>query len=115
MAPATETFDDAPLMPGQRFRDFRTGSGDRNARGRTDGGDGADRGLPDPPLGTPPRSTFCKVANLKGKKPSAAKKALRRFGCRLGTVRRRSSKKVPKGRVISQAPKAGKRVAPGPK
>ena len=35
--------------------------------------------------------------------------------CRTGTVTKAKSKTVPKGRVIAQAPKAGKKLASGAK
>jgi len=112
--PETPTFADAPLTAGRQFRDFRTGvtiatlsAGPGGAMVRIDG-------LPivDPPS---PRPRRCKVPNLKRKKAKAVKKAIRRSECRLGKVKRRHSEKVPKGKVISQAPKAGKQVAAGAK
>lgn len=51
----------------------------------------------------------CLVPRLKHKKVKAAKKALRRAGCRLGKVKRRHG--AP-GRVIAQRPKPGKLLAP---
>jgi hypothetical protein len=46
----------------------------------------------------------CVVPKLKGKTLAAAKTALKKAHCRLGKVRKAYSKKVKRGRVISQAP-----------
>jgi hypothetical protein len=112
MKPETPTFDDAPLMPGQQFRDFRTGVTIETLAVGAGGATVRIGGLPivDPP---PPPLQRCMVPNLKGKKAKVAKKAIRRSPCKLGKVKRRPSKKVPKGKVVSQRPKAGKQVAAG--
>jgi hypothetical protein len=57
----------------------------------------------------------CKVPKLKKKTLSAAKKALKKAGCRTGKVQRRPSSKVKKGRVVSSRPGAGKKLKPGAK
>src|SRR6266540_1663765 len=53
----------------------------------------------------------CTVPKLKGKKLAAAKTAIKRATCKVGKVKKRFSKKVKKGRVISQKPAAGTKVA----
>lgn len=57
----------------------------------------------------------CVVPKLKGKKLADAKKAIAQAHCALGTVKKVSSKRVKKGRVISQGAVAGKSLAPGTK
>jgi hypothetical protein len=54
----------------------------------------------------------CVVPRLKGKKVKAAKNAIRRANCKVGTVKRRNGKP---GRVLKQKPKPGKVLAPGTK
>jgi hypothetical protein len=56
----------------------------------------------------PPAATACVVPRLKGRKLEAARRALKRAGCKLGKVKGR-------GRVMSQSPKQGKVKAPGTK
>jgi uncharacterized delta-60 repeat protein len=58
---------------------------------------------------------LCIVPKLKGKTVKAAKKAIKRAHCSVGKVTKAFSAKVKKGRVISQKPKAGKKLAPGAK
>jgi len=58
-------------------------------------------------LGGPPA---CKVPNVRGKKLALARPAITKAHCRVGKVRRKASKNVQRGRVISQSPKAGKRL-----
>jgi subtilisin family serine protease len=54
----------------------------------------------------------CTVPRLRGKTPRAAARVLKRAGCKLGRVRRvRSS--LRKGRIVSQRPRAGRRVGKG--
>jgi uncharacterized delta-60 repeat protein len=55
-------------------------------------------------LGAPPP---CKVPNVRGRKLAVARLAIRKARCRVGKVRRKASKKVKRGRVMSQSPKAG--------
>jgi PASTA domain-containing protein len=110
MVPETPTFDDAPLTAQRSFRDFRTGVTISTLFVQPSGATVGISGLPEPVLEYPdPRR--CTVPKLKSKKARAAKKAIRRTECRLGKVKRRASKKVPKGKVVSQVPKAGKQVA----
>ena len=52
----------------------------------------------------------CVVPNVKGKPLPAAKQALARASCTTGKVTRKYSKKVKKGRVLSQAPAPGTRL-----
>lgn len=112
--PETPTFDDAPLAVGRQFRDFRTGVTVETLAVAPGGATVRIDGFPivDPP---PPPRPRCKVPNLRRKKAKAAKKAVRRGECELGKVKRRHSRKVPKGKVVSQKPKAGKQVAAGTK
>ena len=58
-------------------------------------------------------TALCVVPKVKGKKLPAAKRALRKSHCSVGKVTRVFSAKVPKGRVISPKPKAGKKLASG--
>jgi hypothetical protein len=111
MTPETATFDDAPLAVGDRFVDFRTGVTVETLSVGPSGATVRIGGLPVPPRRVI-RDSFgnCKVPRLKGKKLKAAKKALRRSRCQLGKVKRRASRKVPRGRVIRQRPKAGKTI-----
>lgn len=110
--PETATFDDAPLTVGRQFRDFRTGVTIETLSVGASGATVRIGGLPEPAPTAPRR---CKVPNLKRKKTKVARKAVRRTECKLGKVKRRHSRKVPKGKVISQTPKPGKRVAGGAK
>ena len=55
-------------------------------------------------------ASACKVPNVVGKRLGAAGMAITKAHCRVGTVRRRASKKVERGRVISQSPKPRKRL-----
>jgi hypothetical protein len=60
----------------------------------------------------PPPPVKCKVPKLKKKTLSAAKKALKKAHCGVAKkVKKKKSKSVKKGRVISSSPKAGKTVA----
>lgn len=107
MVPSTPTFDDAPLGVGGSFTDFRTGVTIETLSVGPGGATVRISGLPEPP----PRR--CKVPNLKRKKLKAARRAIRRANCRPGKVKRRASRKVPKARVVSQAPRAGKTAKAG--
>jgi serine/threonine-protein kinase len=49
----------------------------------------------------------CKVPNVVGKTEAAAKKAIEKANCKLGTITEKSSKTVAKGKVISSNPKKG--------
>jgi hypothetical protein len=57
----------------------------------------------------------CVVPNLKGKKLKAAKKKLRKTGCKLGKVKRHKGVTNKTGKVVKQGPKSGKQLAPGSK
>jgi hypothetical protein len=50
----------------------------------------------------------CKVPPVRGKKLAAARSAITRAACKVGKVKRVRSKKVKRGRVISQSPRPGK-------
>ena len=113
MTPETPTFDDAPLAVGRQFRDFRSPLTIETLSVGPGGATVRITGLPNPP--SPVAGKQCKVPTLKRKKTRAARKALRKRGCKLGKVKRRPSKKAPKGKVISQKPKAGKQVKAGTK
>ena len=53
----------------------------------------------------------CVVPNVRGKTLRAARAAIVRGKCRMGRVQRRFSSRVKAGRVISQRPRAGARLA----
>jgi hypothetical protein len=55
----------------------------------------------------------CVVPNVKRKPLAAAKRRIAAAHCRTGKVTKVKSKTVPKGRVISQKPRAGKKLAAG--
>ncbi len=55
---------------------------------------------------------FCVVPRVRGTTLRAARAAVTRAGCRVGTVRRRASR-VKKNRVLAQSPAAGRAVARG--
>jgi uncharacterized delta-60 repeat protein len=48
----------------------------------------------------------CVVPNVRGKKLLIARSAITRAHCKVGKVKRKASKRVKRGRVISQSPKA---------
>jgi eukaryotic-like serine/threonine-protein kinase len=50
------------------------------------------------------------VPNVRGKKLAVASSAITRARCAVGKVRRKASEKVKRGHVISQSPKAGKKL-----
>jgi PASTA domain len=56
--------------------------------------------------------TACVVPKLTGKKLKAARKRLRKTGCKLGKVKGRKGRSV---KIRSQSPKAGKVLLPGSK
>ena len=64
------------------------------------------------PIGAGP---VVRVPSVTGKRLAAAKTALRRSRCRVGTIDRVFSKRVEKGRVISEKPGRGKVVGWGTK
>ena len=55
--------------------------------------------------------TNCVVPKVTGKPLAAAKKAMTHGACTVGKIRYASSATVKKGSVISQRPKAGKKLA----
>lgn len=57
----------------------------------------------------------CKVPQLKGKKLKAAKKKIRKGGCKLGKVKKLGGATAKTGKVTKQSPKPGKILAPGSK
>jgi beta-lactam-binding protein with PASTA domain len=61
------------------------------------------------------RKVSCVVPNLKRKTLAKAKRSIAAAHCRIGKVSKAKSKTVPKGRVIVQSPKAGKKLASGSK
>ncbi len=54
---------------------------------------------------------FCVVPAVRGKALAAARGALTRSRCKLGKLQRRYSAKVRRGRVVSQRPRVGARLA----
>ena len=65
--------------------------------------------LVDPP--PPTKKVYCVVPNVKGKTLAAAKRKLTAAHCKVGKTTKAKSKTVKKGNVISQSPKAGKKLA----
>ncbi|MFL5935904.1 MAG: fibronectin type III domain-containing protein [Gaiellaceae bacterium] len=63
----------------------------------------------------PVRKVSCVVPNLKRKTLAKAKRSIAAAHCRTGKVSKATSQTVPKGRVIGQSPKAGKKLASGSK
>ena len=61
----------------------------------------------------PQAARTCKVPNVKGKRLTAARKALRKAGCVPGKVRSKATRKVKPGVVMTQGRQAGARVAVG--
>ncbi len=57
----------------------------------------------------------CLVPGLIGKKLKAAKKKIRRGGCRVGTVARKSGATAKTAKVVHQGPKPGRSLAAGSK
>jgi hypothetical protein len=57
----------------------------------------------------------CKVPKLKGRKLKAAKKAIRRAGCKVGRVAKADGVTAATGKVKTQRPRAGRPVAKGTK
>ena len=58
-------------------------------------------------------TAVCHVPKVVGKKLTAAKKAVRRAGCKVGKTTKKRSARSKRGKVISQKPKAGSTVARG--
>jgi hypothetical protein len=61
------------------------------------------------------RPASCVVPNVKRKALASAKRQIVAAHCRTGRVTKARSKTVPRGKVISQRPKAGKKLAPASK
>ncbi len=59
--------------------------------------------------------TACKVPAVKGKTLAAAKTALKKAHCGVGTVTKKASSTIAKGKVISSRPKAGTKHKTGTK
>lgn len=59
--------------------------------------------------------TGCKVPQLRGKKLKAAKKRLKKAGCKIGKVKMLKGATTNTGKVKRQSPKPGKLLAPGSK
>ena len=57
----------------------------------------------------------CTVPKLAGKTQSSAESAIKKAGCKVGSVKKKHSSKVKKGRVISQGVGAGKSEPSGTK
>ena len=66
-----------------------------------------DRAVVAPP---PPTPKVCLVPRLRGRTRAGARRAIRRAGCAVGRVRWRSRRGVRPGRVLSQRPRAGRRL-----
>jgi serine/threonine-protein kinase len=60
-------------------------------------------------------SVKCVVPNVKGKTLVAARTRIKAALCALGSVKKAFSATVPRGRVRSQTPRPGKRLAKGGK
>jgi hypothetical protein len=65
-------------------------------------------------FGGVPAASFV-VPQLKGKKLKAAKKKLRKASCKVGKVKFRGDATAKTGKVVKQAPKPRKQLAPGSK
>jgi hypothetical protein len=61
-----------------------------------------------PATAAPTAKARCVVPDLRGKKLSAAKKAVRAAGCGVGLIAKRDGVKAAKGEVIKQRPKPGR-------
>lgn len=64
-------------------------------------------------VGAAPQAARCTVPNLRGRTQATARRAILAAGCRPGPTRTATSATVPRGRVMRQAPVAGRRVARG--
>ena len=64
---------------------------------------------------SPPKTVRCVVPNVKGKSLATAKARIAAAHCRTGKVTRAKSRSVATGRVVSQRPKAGTKLASGSK
>lgn len=68
-----------------------------------------------PPSSFPRARAMCRVPDLMGRTLKAARKRIRKTRCRIGPVKLRGDATMKTGRVIKQAPKAGKARARGAK
>ena len=59
-------------------------------------------------LNRAPPSPRCRVPNVRGKTLVVARRSIKRARCAVGKVTRKPSRKVKRGRVISQSPRAGR-------
>jgi subtilisin family serine protease len=69
--------------------------------------------LPPPPPPRPPAQVRCVVPNVKGKTVPAARRLLAARRCALGTITRKYSASVKKGRILSQTRRPGGRLPRG--
>jgi hypothetical protein len=71
----------------------------------------------EPPVSPPPPAppARCHVPRVKGKKLSAAEKALHNAHCKVGKVKHVHSRKLARGQVMSTTPHAGRRLTAGSK
>ncbi|MEA2484033.1 MAG: hypothetical protein QOC55_1980, partial [Thermoleophilaceae bacterium] len=91
--------------------DQSTAGGDQSAAGSPGGA-----GSPQlPPAGSTSSPPPCTVPALRGKTVAQARALLKKAHCGLGAVKRVKSKKVKRGRVISQSVAARKKVPAGRK
>ena len=67
------------------------------------------------PPPTPPAPVRCRVPRTKGMKLPAAEKALRRSHCKVGKIKKQTSRAVRRGRVTSTSPRAGRTRRAGSK
>ena len=67
------------------------------------------------PASPPPPPTQCVVPKLKGKKLGAAKIAIRKAHCSVGTIKHVKSTRKHRDRVLSQSPEPGKHLRKGAK
>ncbi len=70
--------------------------------------------VPTPTTPTPtPAAGTCVVPNVRGKQLAAAKQAIKKGNCKVGSIRRGYSRSVKKGAVVWQSPRAGTRPKNG--
>jgi hypothetical protein len=60
-----------------------------------------------------PLGGACRVPNVVGKTLAKARKAIVKAGCNVGQVSRKSAARQKRGRVLSQTPRAGKKLSLG--
>ena len=64
-------------------------------------------------VGPAPQAATCTVPNVRGRPRRRPVASILAAGCRPGATRTATSTTVPRGRVVRQAPAAGRRVARG--